>query len=415
MNEELLKMREEIDKLPEEEKIKKIADSIGMKMDDQDIQHAKMTDEQLDAICNVLADNKPEVLNDRMDFESEEYKEYVKQLQSSEQKEHLATVAVNPINGGALVLATHDEDEIGYIDKPTEEIDLVKIFDKEKEEITFDLCKETFVNIYGITDKEEQKVLFDAIMDVDNVKFDDLPSKIKGMVMGAIQGQEIDNKIIDEFTKYLLNNMKTDIVANKAATVDLDKEISKYKSESNKIMSEALEHNRTVLEKELSKIADKAEQEGLKKKAAQLRRCIKGFVDSYTFEPLFRDWKTLKIKGKRVSIKKYLEAELPNYRQHIMKFDNRYRQSNKNIHSSGLILHTLKRCLPNESEQDLKKFVILFCMYSSLLDVNKYEDHIFMYYTIHDIISLDAIPDKSIGLSREILENIKKVIDEVIK
>lgn len=408
---ELMKKKETIESLPKDEQVKEISNMIGMNVDSQDIQHATMTDEQLNDMCNVLADNRSEVLQERMDFESDEYKEYINQLQSENHIDDYATVTVNSNTGAALITATETEDN----DELDEEFDLVKIFDEQKSEITIDMCKRSFEEIYGVYDEKDQIALYNAIMDVDNAKFDTLPVNIKTLIAQSSGENNKGQKSLDEFTKFILNNMKTDIVADKAITIDLNNEIKKFRDESGKLMDEALEYNRTLLQKGLTEQANELEAKGFKSKAKQIRRCVQGFIDSYTYNPLYREWKFLRIKGKRVSIKKYLDNELANYKQHTMAFDNRYRNSKLNIHSSSLIAPTLKRHLPNESEENVMKFAILFCMYSALLNQKNWEDHIFMYYTIYNIIALDAVKDKSQGLANEVLVNVQKVIDTVIK
>ena len=408
---ELMKKKETIESLPKQEQVKEISNMIGMNVDSQDIQHATMTDEQLNDMCNVLADNRSEVLQERMDFESDEYKEYINQLQSENHIDDYATVTVNSNTGAALITATETEDN----DELDEEFDLVKIFDEQKSEITIDMCKRSFEEIYGVYDEKDQIALYNAIMDVDNAKFDTLPVNIKTLIAQSSGENNKGQKSLDEFTKFILNNMKTDIVADKAITIDLNNEIKKFRDESGKLMDEALEYNRTLLQKGLTEQANELEAKGFKSKAKQIRRCVQGFIDSYTYNPLYREWKFLRIKGKRVSIKKYLDNELANYKQHTMAFDNRYRNSKLNIHSSSLIAPTLKRHLPNESEENVMKFAILFCMYSALLNQKNWEDHIFMYYTIYNIIALDAVKDKSQGLANEVLVNVQKVIDTVIK
>lgn len=408
---EVMKKKEEIDSLPKDEQVKEISNMIGMDVDSQDIQHATMTDEQLNDMCNVLSDNRSEVLQERMNFDSEEYNEYINQLQSEKHSDDYATVTVNSNTGASLITATETEDSEEF----DEEFDLIKIFDEQKSEITIDMCKRSFEEIYGVYDEKDQIALYNAIMDVDNVKFDTLPVNIKTLIAQSSGENNNGQKSLDEFTKFILNNMKTDIVADKAINIDLDNEIKKFREESGKLMDEALEHNRTLLQKELTKQANELEAKGFKSKAKQIRRCVQGFIDSYTYNPLYREWKFLRIKGKRVSIKKYLDNELANYKQHTMVFDNRYRNSKLNIHSSSLIAPTLRRHLPNESEENVMKFAILFCMYSALLDQKNWEDHIFMYYTIYNIIALDAVKDKSQGLANEVLVNVQKVIDTVIK
>ena len=126
---ELMKKKETIESLPKDEQVKEISNMIGMNVDSQDIQHATMTDEQLNDMCNVLADNRSEVLQERMDFESDEYKEYINQLQSENHIDDYATVTVNSNTGAALITATETEDN----DELDEEFDLVKIFDEQKQ------------------------------------------------------------------------------------------------------------------------------------------------------------------------------------------------------------------------------------------------------------------------------------------
>lgn len=387
------------------EEIREIAKSIGMEVSEQDVINATLTDEQLNSVCNVLRDNRPELLDERMNFNSEEYDKYMDELNSTKH-EAVANVMVNSDSCATMVGAVQQDNT------EVEDFDLQKLFDEQKSEITLDICKSTFVDVYGITDEHDQEVLYNAILDVEHATFDQLPQVIKNVIITTVG----DNKDkIEEFTKYMLNDMKGDIVTDKAINIDLAREINKFKSESSQIMDEALEYNRELLEVELTKQYNATLEKGYKKQAEQIKRCIDSFKDSYTFRPLYREWKALKIKGKKVSIKKYLDSEVKNYQQYTMRFDNRYRTTKLNIHSSTLIVKTLKRIFQNESEDILKKFVILFCMYSSLLDPKKWEDHIYMYYTIHDIISLDMIKDKSNGFAKEIIDNLQKVIDDVIK
>ena len=398
--------------------IKEIANAIGMEIDDSIAQEAvKMTDNQVTQACNVLRDNRDTVMEERMNFDSKEYHECIDELQSKDMGVCMGTIAVNPMTGAQLVVGSEEieEKEIAESDEHEEEVDLIELFEKEKHEITLEKCKRVFIDTYGVTDEHEQQVLFDAIMDVDNAKYDVLPQTIKNCVTMAVPQQfKEDQDTIDQFTKYMLNNMKTDIVADKAI-VDMNSIITESMDGASKVMDEVLEYNRELLEVNVLKQAQEIEDQGFKQKAEQLRRCADSFNSTYTYSKLRRKWSALKLRNKKVTLKEYLEHETKFYQQYVSRFNNRYKTTELSINSVGLVLPALNRLLPDQNEKDLMKFVILFCMVSNLLNQKNWEDHIFMYYTIQNIVSLDAVKDKETGMAKEILDNIRLVIKEVIK
>ena len=403
--------------------LKDMAKAIGMEVNDNIVNQAlkdeiptnvmrdnTLTDEEINELAEKMEENRDKTLMERTD--PEKFEQYQKELEEKGLQEGISTIMVNNGNGAGMVVSTDNDEE----SEPQEEIDLVKIFDQEKDEITLEKCITTFEDIYDIKDKAFQEKLYNLIMDVDNATYDELPDNLKFMVKNAAGSSDEDNKEkLDELAKELLTNMKTDIVAQKTI-VDLNQVIADTQFKSGKILDEINDYNRHRFEVESLEQAAKLREQGIMLKQAKiLEQFPQAYRNSYTYEPLRRKWTTLKIKGKRVNIKKYLDKEVKFYQKYVMEFDNRYRQIEFSINSCSLILKPLQRFLPDISEINLKKFIVLFCMVCKVqCDPKNVIDHIFMYYTIQNIISLDAIQDKTVSIPAEMNKNIRAIINDII-
>ena len=431
------------------ENVKNIANAIGMEIDDS-IAKDVMDDKQIEQVANVLRDNRDPIAEERMNYDSEEFKKFKEEEESKTDQKAVATIAVNPASGAGMVVSSESLDEaLEKEDNDDYDIDLLEMFREQKNEMTFEQCKKTFAQTYGIEDEISQRQLFNAIMSEDEVKFEDLPTSIRSMITISLpEDMKTDEQKRKEYIKDLLDNMRSDLATDNAF-LNLNRVLNSAKAEINKAFDEVMEFNREKFEveslqqatvikriiesfenstdikeeekaklKELfNKLPKKVQSvQALKEQVKILEQFPEAFRDSYTYESLRRDWKTLRIKGRKVTIKQFLESEVKYYNKYVMEFDNRYRDIELGIHSSSLIVKTLCRLFPNEKETDLRKFVILFCMVCrTYYKPKNIVDHIRMYYTIQNIISMDAIQDKTVGMPAEIIKNIQSILDDIIK
>lgn len=399
------------------EVVKKAAEMFGYGEDvvkeviDEMEQENKLTDTQLDQLCNVLRESKSESSKKILQLQSNGG-ELTEEMSSELGLESVdATIRVNQVTGMSTVIGVNEN---GLIDENqnVEPVDILDMFEKDKDKINIDRATEVLGGIYDLSENDV-KIVYDIMVNNKKNVFDILPQKIKDLIMAGVRPEYHNNKkMIEQFTDYMISNMKGDLLKDKAYD-DLQEAItSNMKAITNAPLEIALKVKK-YMEEDIINIAEKLKENGNNTKANQLIKISESYKDSYLMTRLMKPRRCL-IGKKRVSLNKFLESKLGDYRYYTTTFNNRYQKSSKMIQNVKDALPVLERQFPDVYTDELKKFIILFCIESLTLKVNDWADHTFMYYFLKDIVLLETIDsDCEAEFPKEILNNIRTVIEYI--
>lgn len=164
------------------------------------------------------------------------------------------------------------------------------------------------------------------------------------------------------------------------------------------------EHLVESMEIDLLKKADEL-QESHPEKAEQLRMISNKFTHSYTYDSLH-----LELDSNPKIVKK-INKELKKFNRACRDFNFKYQNSKFKINDVSLLVNTITRQL-SCSEEDAKKFVLLFTNVCREMTSDNIIEHTFMYYTIKNILVIDHM-EKENEFSKKVLNNIREVINKI--
>ena len=378
------------------------------------MENTKLTDEQVDQLAKKLEDSA---------LEDQSIQKLREILDSDHDENHLETETVqcyanvDPVTGNIINLLPREESN------EDNDFDLDSI-EAEDIEISIDSIKSSLLETY-------HKELSDADIDIiykcikkvqdgGTVCYNDMPASIKteisksivnmsdnrGMAGVYFGNKELRNQMAREF----INTLASDALSQEFSKVmtDLQTKIDTYgKTEISKLYSKSYAKQREVLEYETLKIADQIQDEK-PNDAKILRDTSKAFHESYTYGEMY---KTCKETGK-LKVKKF---DIEKRKRIYSEFNIKYSASTNNIKDISIVEPILKRHLPASiTDEEIAKFVIIFCKYSMNMNPDNISDHTFMYYFIANIAGLDTLKrdkEKGIIFYDEIIGNIINFID----
>lgn len=385
----------------------------------------QLSDQEIDAISTTLeeqVEQSPDIKVLRQIQEGNIPKELLEEDEDSVN----AMAEINPITGQIMnVIPTQnsEDDNIESLDSYLDELDNI---DAEHVELSEESIVKSLKNNYGseLSVKELQE-LFKAIEKFRNdekVTYNDMPATIKKEITKSITSmtdrsgsaiyvgnKELRNQMAREFITTVIQDSFTEEFSK--TMIDLQQEIDKIsKTEISKIYSNTTIRQRDILENKTLEIAKDIESKE-PEKAELLRSVSHAFKQSYLLEEMY---KTCRDTGKlRV---KNIELEKPS--RVYNEFNMKYEKSKYTIKNIGILEPILDRHLPEYIDmQYIRKFLIVFCKYCRNMNPNNIQEHVFMYYFITNITSLDLF-DKNNTEDKEfydqIINNIVKFI-ELIK
>ena len=130
--------------------------------------------------------------------------------------------------------------------------------------------------------------------------------------------------------------------------------------------------------------ADKLDAEGKHDIAERFRVARESYIQSYTYERMLEEYKKGKLKVKKIKIDKFKKT--------CEEFNLKYVKSKNEINDIKLLLPALdKKADPAFDLDVIQEFICVFIEYTNKFkfDPNDYASHIFMYYFIHNILTLD--------------------------
>ena len=380
----------------------------------------QLSDNDVDEISKVLeeqADNNPEVSKLREILDGnipEDMKE-----EDIHEKQVFANIC--PVTGKIINVLDKKPESNTTLDDYINALDDVEAEDFElTDEAVFNAVK----NSYGPELPDSDIV---QLVDIINryrkeeysVKYKDLPQTIQTKISKTIieatdnsgtaiyvGNTELKNQMAKEFIDAIVQESLSEEISK--SMIDLQTMINDYsKTEISKLYSSATIRQRDILENKSLEIAKSVEDKD-PKKAEILRRVSYMFKQSYTYEDMYNMCKdTGKLRVKKIELEKCNKI----YRD----FNLKYQKTKNVIKNIEFIEPILDRHLPDYIDMEyIRKFIIVFCKYTQNMNPENITDHIFMYYFITNITSLDLF-DPNNKEDKEfydtIIANIEKFID----
>ena len=282
-------------------------------------------------------------------------------------------------------------------------------FDLNEVEITRDMVKTKIGADYAgdnMSD-EDSAQLFEVMMrfkkgEKFNV-YNALPEAIKRPIdKMAIEAGSSTNK--NNIAKLVVTQFMSDLQIDKAF-IDFNDAIQKELKLMN-FTEMYSEHRLEVMEVKLLESADHIESEN-PEKAEMLRSISRIFTDTYMMGTMRN---ALNNRKNRQFIK-----DTSKYSKICRSFNSKYENSKFKINNVMLLLGILNRKFadnPEITEEDIMRFIMLFCRECEMKDSNNILDHVFMYYTVQNILMLDYANDteESNAFTKQLLSNIVDVI-----
>lgn len=334
-----------------------------------------------------------------------------------------------------LVSTTHNGllNTIPYKKENISEADLDEILNLENEDLKkIEIGKDAFdqqvKSMYPDATPDDLKQLLVCVnkyrQGIKFPYFNELPETMKKEInnyvnAGVTQYQAANNtvrQLKNALAKELFDTIITNNYSTKAFS-DLSEytisEINKNKEEFNESVKEynsklRQEYEVGFLEK--AKLLEESDEEGAAETAEKLRKASRMFTQSYTYEDMYEAYKNYKIKIKPIQLDKFKRT--------CEEFNSKYYNNTFKIRDIMSTIPVLDRKL--DKKYDIKvihKFIVAFINYTRYFSPSNIDEHIFMFYFIQNILSLDIdIPgDDYENFNNLVKENIYKFLDLIIE
>ena len=402
------------------DKFLKNADKIGDNLSEK----GQLTDEDIETIAETI---------NSVDSPGSELLEKAKEEASKPQQNTSSTanVVINPVTGKPMSIVDFDDEDDDIHLQSFEEMmadPTIKPMDIDitKVEISQDDVKNALAG-YG-TDKDFSVDDYNKIIEAANrykkkEKFSyyvAMPDCIKIMIDRVISTDlELASKMGNfraEARNYVASELLRDVVTSattNTALIDLDKFIktSQAKASIEIKRDDYWRSTREYFLKTLPTIIEKMVSDGKGDQADVLTKAREAFIQSYTYTDMMDKYKSGKIRVKKIQIEKFEKT--------CRDFNTRYQKSQNIITELSLALSSLDRHAPKHYDIDvLKEFLCIFVNYTRYMDPNDKIDHVFMYYFIYNITTLDFYNkenEEDVAFHDELLNNIDTCLKDIIE
>lgn len=396
----------------------KKADMVGEDLVKDD--KTELTDDDIEKIASAI-DEVGSPSSELLDKAKEEA------AKPQENQGEVANVVINPVTGKPMTVEEFDDDsELQSFEemmadpniKPMD-IDMAKITISEDDVKSALSGYSTDVSSFSLEDYDMIIKAADRFRNKEKFSYyNAMPEQIKTMINNVIASDlGLASKMgnfVAEGRNYIASELLRDIITSAAtnmAVIDLEKMIRIEKAKASKDMKsdEYWRSTREYFLKTLPAIADKIRESGDKEKAQPLFDATDAYIESYKFIKM-RD---LYIKGK-LRVKK---IQIEKFKKTCTDFNLKYQKSQNLITDLSLALTALDRNAPKHYDIDiLKEFLCIFVNYTKNMDPNNKVDHVFMYYFIHNITTLDFYDKENpedVAFHDELLNNIDTFLADI--
>lgn len=402
------------------DKFLKSADKIGDNLSEK----GQLTDEDIETIAETI---------NSVDSPGSELLEKAKEEASKPQQNTSSTanVVINPVTGKPMSVEDFDDEDDDIHLQSFEEMmadPTIKPMDIDitKVEISQDDVKNALSG-YSV-DKDFSVDDYNKIIEAANrykkkEKFSyyvAMPDCIKTMIDRVISTDlELASKMGNfraEARNYVASELLRDVVTSattNTAIIDLDKFIKTSQAKASKEIKsdDYWRSTREYFLKTLPTIIEKMVSDGKEDQADVLTKAREAFIQSYTYTDMMDKYKSGKIRVKKIQIEKFEKT--------CRDFNTRYQKSQNIITELSLALSSLDRHAPKHYDIDvLKEFLCIFVNYTRNMNPNDKIDHVFMYYFIYNITTLDFYNkenEEDVAFHDELLNNIDTCLKDIIE
>lgn len=402
------------------DKFLKNADKIGDNLSEK----GQLTDEDIETIAETI---------NSVDSPGSELLEKAKEEASKPQQNTSSTanVVINPVTGKPMSIVDFDDEDDDIHLQSFEEMmadPTIKPMDIDitKVEISQDDVKNALSG-YSV-DKDFSVDDYNKIIEAANrykkkEKFSyyvAMPDCIKTMIDRVISTDlELASKMGNfraEARNYVASELLRDVVTSattNTALIDLDKFIKTSQAKASKEIKsdDYWRSTREYFLKTLPTIIEKMVSDGKGDQADVLTKAREAFIQSYTYTDMMDKYKSGKIRVKKIQIEKFEKT--------CRDFNTRYQKSQNIITELSLALSSLDRHAPKHYDIDvLKEFLCIFVNYTRNMDPNDKIDHVFMYYFIYNITTLDFYNkenEEDVAFHDELINNIDTCLKDIIE
>ena len=190
-------------------------------------------------------------------------------------------------------------------------------------------------------------------------------------------------------------------------TESFNKEIESIFTNAGKEISTMYKDYDAERDRYLAEIMDKIPEEDVEKRE-KLTAVMDNIHEGYTMSQLKEYAKKIKIKS--------IELEKPQQWAFNI-IESKYQDKSYSIYQMSMILDLLNRHNPSMVENNGNlAFLILFCKYCQNYDPANIKEHVYMYYTIYNIVLLDIYKDAEYDeFAPGLIQNINEVIGNIKK
>lgn len=335
-------------------------------------------------------------------------------------------VSANPTTGLLNTIPYNDEN---ITEESLDKFLELKDEDLKRIEINEGVFNENVKAMYPEITGDDLKNLLDVVNKyregrITSSYFNNLPECIKKEIneyvnAGAIQHQMSKNSINqmkNMLAKELFDTVITQNFSSKAFA-DISKvtmnEINKEKEKLGGSLGDYNIKLREEYETGFIKKAELLEKEGTPEALETAEKFRKGsamFIQSYTYEDMYEAYKNGKIKVKNIQMDKFNRT--------CSEFNRKYYNNTLTVNDVGMTVPVLDRVLDKKYDiNTIKKFIVIFINYTKNYKPANIDEHIFMYYFIKHILTLDIkIPGNDYENFNDLLkENIYKFLDLIVE
>jgi uncharacterized tellurite resistance protein B-like protein len=265
----------------------------------------------------------------------------------------------------------------------------------------FKISDESILKLITVMNRVKNKENFNI--------FASLPDEVKEMInnqlkMNGMGGYSVQsNTARNAFAKQLINEFITNVSLDRSVN-DLNIEMEKIATETNKQMSDIFKDYETERETYLKSLLANVAEDDPKRKV--LEDTLDSMYDGYKLSRLLEAVHTMK-KFKSIEIEKP-QARCFN------RFEDKYKESQYKMYSMNMVLDILNKYNNRDPKENLL-FLLAFCKFCEKYDPNEAPQHAFMYYTVYNIILLDIYKDKTLEeFGTPLLQRINEIIDILV-
>lgn len=345
-------------------------------------------------------------------------------------EEATANIVINPVTGLPMMVQNEDDDDIHLqsfeemlADPSIKPMDIdIKTVEVTDQDIT--TAAEAYIGkeTLSLEDYEMIRKAADRFKTGEKFSYyNSLPQIIKNCIDRVISSDlELASKMGNfrqEGRNYIASEFLRDIVSSAAtnmAVIDLEKAINQEKKKAS-IEIKADEYWRGTREYFLNRlpvVIEKMKADGKSEDQYKpLEQAREAFIQSYTYTDMIDQYKKGKLKIKRIQIEKFDKS--------CRDFNIRYEKTQNVIMEISLALTALDRNAPKHYDIDiLKEFLCAFMMYTRNMNPNDKIDHVFMYYFIYNITTLDFYDKENetdVVFHDELLNNINNFLEAIVE